>query len=273
MTDNADRQDVLRAAWDNAAAAYDRYFVPRFAPWTAAAVAGLPAPLPPGPILVPCCGSFPELPLLARDHPNRPIVGIDLSPGMLAVARERMARMPSAEVVEGDATNLRRQWRARAAAVVSVFGLQQLPDPAYALCDWLATLRPGGRLSVMFWPKQVETTGPFALLDELLGPDPQAESADPSLAEVLRAAGATVHRDEVLTFPMTHPDAATFFDAVTTGGPLRALADTHGEEFIGGLRQAFLRRAPTGPWRHQPAARYLLATHENQQRAGGFRHG
>jgi SAM-dependent methyltransferase len=261
MTEDLDRQDVLRTAWDNAAADYDRYFVPRFAPWTAAAVARLPEPLPPGPILVPCCGSFPELPLLARDHPDRALIGIDLSPGMLAVARERMAGVPSAEVIEGDATNLRRQWTGQAAAVVSVFGLQQLPDPAYALRDWLAALRPGGRLAVVFWPDRVETTGPFALLDELLRSNrPDEPSAEPSLTDVLKASGATVQRDDVLTFPMTHPDAATFFDAVTTGGPLRVPADTRGERFIADLRRAFLGRAPTGPWRHQPAARHLLAT-------------
>lgn len=66
-------------------------------------------------------------------------------------------------------------------------------------------------------------------------------------------------RDEVVSFPMTHADAATFFAAVTTGGPLRALADTRGPEFIRDLGGAFLARAPTGPWTHQPSARHLLA--------------
>lgn len=272
MAEDLDRQGVLRAAWDSAAVAYDRYFVPRFAPWTAAAVAGLRAALPPGPILVPCCGSFPELPLLAQDHPDRPILGIDLSPGMLAVARERTAAVPLAEVIEGDATGLRRQWPGTAAAVVSVFGLQQLPDPAYALRDWLATLRPGGRLAVMFWPDQVETTGPFALLDELLRGDREKESTGPTLAQVLRTAGAAIHRDELVSFPMAHPDAATFFDAVTTGGPLRVLADQHGDEFVRELRQAFLTRAPTGPWTHHPGARHLLATSENERAAGTWPH-
>ncbi len=179
---------------------------------------------------------------------------------MLSVARDRMAAVPAAEVVEGDATNLRRQWPGRAAAVVSVFGLQQLPDPASALRDWLATLRPGGRLSVVFWPDRVEATGPFALLDELLRGDRQDEPSEPSLAETLRAAGASVQRDDLLTFPMTHPDAGTFFDEVTTGGPLRTLADTRGEQFISDLRRAFLARAPRGPWTHRPNARHLLAS-------------
>jgi SAM-dependent methyltransferase len=273
MTADRDRPDVLRAAWDSAAAAYDRYFVPRFAPWTETAVAGLGASLPPGPILVPCCGSFPELPLLARHHLDRPIIGIDLSPGMLALASERLAAVPLAEVREGDATDLRERWPGTAAAVMSVFGLQQLPDPAYALRDWLATLRPGGRLSVMFWPDRVETTGPFAVLDELLHGGRSSEPCEPALAEVLRAAGATVHRDETLSFPMTHPDAATFFAAVTNGGPLRTLALTHGDAFVADLREAFLGRAPTGPWTHQPGARYLLATSENHREADGFRPG
>ena len=267
MTEDRDRSGVLRAAWDEAAAAYDRYFVPRFAPWATAAVDALPPVLPAGPILVPCCGSFPELPLLARRYPDRPVIGIDLSPGMLAVARPRLAGVPQAEVVESDATDLRKRWPGTAAAVVSVFGLQQLPDPAYALRDWLATLRSGGWLSVMFWPDPVETDGPFALLDELLGHDPREARPDPAYADVLRPAGATVARDEPVRFAMAHPDAATFFTAVTTGGPLRALADRRGEAFVDQLRRAFLDRAPSGAWHHRPAACHLLASGRNEREA------
>jgi SAM-dependent methyltransferase len=265
MTEDPDRAGALRAAWDAAAAAYDRYFVPRFAPWTEAAVASLPQSLPPGPILVPCCGSFPELPLLARRYPDRPVIGIDLSSGMLAVARERMAAVPQAEVVEGDATHLQQRWPHTAAAVVSVFGLQQLPDPASALRDWLGTLRPGGWLSVMFWPDPVETTGPFALLDQLLSDDQPEGRPDPSFAAVLGAAGGSVARDERLSFAMAHPDAETFFAAVTTGGPLRALADRAGEAFVARLRRDFLIRAPTGPWHHEPGARHLLASRRDPE--------
>ena len=47
---------------------------------------------------------------------------------------------------------------------------------------------------------------------------------------------------------------------MVTGGPLRALANARGRDFTDTLRQAFLSRAPTGPWPHEPHARWLLAT-------------
>lgn len=54
----------LAQAWDEAAEGYEQYFVPRFAPWVADAVDAVAGELPSGPILVPCCGTFPELPAL-----------------------------------------------------------------------------------------------------------------------------------------------------------------------------------------------------------------
>jgi SAM-dependent methyltransferase len=261
-----DRSVLLARSWDQAADTYERYFVPRFAPWVTTAVTGLRAtPLPPGPILVPCCGTFPELPALAGDHPDREIIGIDLSPGMIGKARRRAAGRPLTRLLCRDATDLASTWPGTAAAVVSVFGLQQLPDPAAALADWLATLRPGGRLSVVLWPPETETDGPFALLDAVAdeaaaGPRGQGdETWHLRLAERATAAGALVDRDEDVAHPMRHPDAETFWAAMTDGGPLRSLVLSRGESFVASLRQRFLSRAPSGPWQHRPTARWILA--------------
>jgi len=217
--------------WDAAAAGYERYFVPRFAPWVAAAVDALGASLPDGPILVPCCGTFPELEPLLERFPDREIVGIDLSFGMTALARARARGRPNVSVLTGDAAALDPSWTGRCAAVLSVFGLQQLPDPPAALRSWRAALRPGGRLSVVYWPGVTEEEGPFALLRSL------------------RGGGSLELGGEVLTFPMTHPDAATFFDEYVHNGPGWQLAD---------LRPEFLRRAPAGEWTHHPRARLIV---------------
>ncbi|HCT81141.1 MAG TPA: methyltransferase type 11 [Micromonosporaceae bacterium] len=254
----------LARAWDEAADGYEQYFVPRFAPWVATAVRALAdVTLPPGPILVPCCGSFPELPALVDSHPEREIVGIDLSAGMVDLARERAKDLPHVRVIEGDATVLGQQWPGMCAGVVSVFGLQQLPDPEAALADWMATLRPGGRMSVMFWPSHVEEDGPFALLYRVLaGHRPAAEDAwHLRLGKAITAAGGTVEHDGYQSFPMSHPDAATFFEAMTTGGPLRALANARGEAFMRTVEQQFLSLAPEGPWQHQPRARWIVANY------------
>jgi SAM-dependent methyltransferase len=266
MTEPAtDPQHVLERSWDEAADGYEAYFVPRFAPWVAATTQPVAdAALPDGPILVPCCGPFPELDGLIERFPERDIVGIDLSAGMLRRAQARAAGQPRVRLVHGDAATLDPAWTGHCAAVVSVFGLQQLPHPDAALRSWVGALRPGGLLSVTFWPDVTETDGPFALLDEVAGePGPgepvSSELPDPPFGPVLTAAGATVLRDAARAYPITHPSAAAYFDAVTESGPLRALALRRGPAYIAELRERYLRQAPAGEWTHQPRAWHLLA--------------
>jgi SAM-dependent methyltransferase len=262
MRDDSERRALLARAWDDAAPEYERYFVPRFSPWVATAVRAVAeTALPLGPILVPCCGTFPELPALVAGHPEREIVGIDLSAAMVRLARERAAGWPQVRVVEDDAGSLDRHWSGSCAGVVSVFGLQQLPDPKTAMSNWTQALRPGGCLSVVYWPRKVEESGPFALLDEVLvnhrPPDDGLWEA--RLGEAVTAAGGTVERDEYLSFPVSHPDAETFWDAFTHGGPLRALAIARGDRVMRGLREEFLRLGPANEWRHKPRARWIVA--------------
>ncbi|KZB79464.1 class I SAM-dependent methyltransferase [Amycolatopsis regifaucium] len=251
-------EDLARLArgWDEAADGYEAYYVPRFAPWVAAATRALPSDLPDGPVLVPCCGTFPELDVLLEHLPGREIVGIDLSAGMAARARRRAADHPLVRVAEGDASELEP---ASAAAVVSVFGLQQLPAPDSALRSWARALRRGGVLSVVYWPHSTEPGGPFTVLSDVLRA--HVPAGDRSWEERLSPAleGTVVERDEQVSFPMTHPDADTFFTAHTLSGPMRPLVDARGEEFIAMLREEFLRRAPEGEWRHRPHARHVVA--------------
>lgn len=257
--------DRLARAWDEAADGYEAYFVPRFAPWVELAVTGLAAAeLPDGPILVPCCGTFPEADAVTRRLGDRETVGLDLSPGMIQRARARIAEAgwSAVSALVADAATLDPRWSARCAAVVSVFGLQQLPDPRGALRSWLAALAPGGRLSVVYWPQVVETDGPFALgravVREHLPPS-EAGDWEAGLAAELSANGAELVRDELVAYPMTHPDASAYFEAFTRSGPGRALADARGEDFVARLRAEFLRRAPAGEWTHHPRARLLVA--------------
>ncbi|MFI6393689.1 class I SAM-dependent methyltransferase [Nonomuraea sp. NPDC050547] len=262
MTEHAERLARLARGWDEAADGYEAYYVPRFAPWVATAVRALThGPLPEGPVLVPCCGTFPELDALSEHLPGRETVGIDLSAGMVRRARERAARHRQAAVVQGDASTLDPRWSGTCAAVVSVFGLQQLPEPDLAIRSWAAALCPGGRLSVVFWPGITEEDGPFALLaDVLRARVPAGDSSwERRLLPASTAQGLVIERDEHLSYPMSHPDATTFFDAHTRSGPLRALATARGDAFVNQLREEFLRRAPAGEWHHQPRARHIVA--------------
>jgi SAM-dependent methyltransferase len=262
LTDHAEQLARVARGWDEAASGYETYYVPRFAPWVTLAVRAITTEaVPDGPVLVPCCGTFPELPVLVEHLPDREIVGIDLSAGMVRLARTRAAQYPRVRVVRGDASTLDPSWSGRCAAVVSVFGLQQLPEPDLAIRSWAAALRPGGRLSVVFWPDVTEHHGPFALLADVLHRDvPASDSSwERRLVPSLRAQGIEVERDEPARYPMSHPDAATFFDAHTRSGPLRPLAAARGDAFVTRLREEFLRRAPAGEWRHEPRARHIVA--------------
>jgi SAM-dependent methyltransferase len=249
--------DRLARGWDEAADGYEAYWVPRFAPWVETAVLAVAgATLPDGPVLVPCCGSFPELEPLTAALPGREIVGIDLSAGMVRLARERAARHPRARAVQGDASTVDA---GSCAALVSVFGLQQLPEPDVAIGSWVAALRPGGLLSVVFWTGDTETDGPFALLFDVLRAHvpPPDRGWELRIAAAVTAHGGVVHRDGSVAHPMAHRDPATFLDAYTRSGPHRPLADA---PFFDAVRAEFLRRAPAGPWQHRPQARHLVVS-------------
>lgn len=249
--------DLAARAWDDAAEGYDAYFVPRFAPWVRAAVAALPD-LPDGPVLVPCCGTFPEAAPLLDRFPGREVVGIDLAAGMVRLARGRVAGLDGVRVVEGDAVELADEWVGRCAAVVSVFGLQLLPEPDAAIAAWVRALAPGGRLSVVFWPSSPEDDGPFAAVRSVL-PERSERSWEARLAAVVEDAGAAVERDEHPAFAMSHDSAASFFSAYADSGPMRASALSRGPEFVERVRADFLRAAPDGPWEHRPRGRLITA--------------
>jgi trans-aconitate methyltransferase len=265
MTDHDHREQLDRVArgWDEAADGYEEYFVPRFAPWVKAAVDAI-GDVPEGPVLVPCCGTFPELDLLVQRFPDREIAGIDLSAGMVRLARERAAEHPGVEVAQADASTLDSRWSGSCAAVVSVFGLQQLPDPTAAIRSWTGALRPGGRICVVYWPEMTEETGPFALMGQV-----RRERGDFSWENRLVAGldEAVIERDELVSYPMTHPDAATYFDAADHGGSMRALALARGDAYIAELRASFIDKAPAGEWTHHPRARLITARRLAQEAA------
>jgi SAM-dependent methyltransferase len=269
-----DRLSRIARGWDEAATGYETYFVPRFAPWVRAAVdaidesadaAAPPQPtatassesraagpgagggLPEGAVLVPGCGTFPELELLVGRFPGR---------RMVRLARERAARLKASgvEVVQGDASTLDPRWSGACAAVVSVFGLQQLPEPAMAMRSWADALAPGGRMCVVYWPETPEEDGPFALMAEVIG-DRVGRSWEGGLLDALD--DVEIERDELVSYPMTHPDAATYFDEANHAGSMRALALARGDTYMRELREKYLEQAPAGEWTHHPRARLI----------------
>lgn len=112
----------------------------------------------PGPIVDTSCGSGHMLSKY-REHydPQRPLIGVDLSPRMVSIARSRLN--DAAEILNGDMRDLVGIEPGSTAAVLSFFALHHL-NPAevvLAFKEWRRILRPGGQLIVAAW----EGSGPI----------------------------------------------------------------------------------------------------------------
>jgi len=112
----------------------------------------------PGPVIDTSCGSGH---MLSKYHerydPKRSLVGIDLSPRMVAVASARLGS--NAEILCGDMRDLGRFEDGSSAAVLSFFAIHHI-DPKEVLATlhgWCRALRPGGHLVVAAW----EGSGPI----------------------------------------------------------------------------------------------------------------
>lgn len=97
------------------------------------------------------CGTGDLTELFAKTH-ARSVLGLDFTPPMLAIAREKSARTAHAGAVpryeHGDATALALP-DASADVISIAFGLRNVGDPRKALREFRRVLRPGGRLVVL----------------------------------------------------------------------------------------------------------------------------
>ncbi|MBO84819.1 MAG: methyltransferase type 11, partial [Deltaproteobacteria bacterium] len=206
-----------------------------------------------GPIAVPCCGTGAELSVLADRHPERELVGIDLSAGMIEVARQTAA--PNVRFIVGDASTLPGTW----AAVVSCFGLQQLPNPAAALSRWCQALSPGGRLAVAVWTADIQDEGPYDALraptQELFGT--RSSDWNARLHNAVQA-HATVVSDALVPYSITHAGPLEFWRAMVSDGPWQPRLVRYPEK-TAALRETFLDTWPPGAFSHRPHARVLVA--------------
>jgi SAM-dependent methyltransferase len=171
------RDDTGQVA-SGAAEFYEAFFVPAlFEEWASrmVAAAGL---RPPMEVLDVACGTGALTKAAATSVlPGGRVVGVDLNPGMLAVARRKEAAI---EWCEAPAESL--PYGANTFdAVVSQFGLMFFSDQRRSLAEMWKVLRPGGRLVVAVWDALERAPGYLAvtqLLARLFGDD---------LADLLRS--------------------------------------------------------------------------------------
>lgn len=112
-----------------------------------------------------------------RVVPNGSVTGLDINPGMLAVAR-RVA--PTIDWREGRAEALPFE-NDRFDAVVSQFGLMFFEDRGAAIKEMMRVLKPGGRLAVAVWDV-LESSPGYAAMVKLL-----QEQFGAKVADALRA--------------------------------------------------------------------------------------
>ncbi len=155
--------EATRRELTDAAKAYESLFVPAlFRQWTTKMVDT--ATIRPGHrVLDVACGTG----VLTREAKSRAgsgqVVGLDLNPGMIAVAS---GLAPDIEWREGAAELLPFADRSFD-VVVSQFGLMFFRDQAHALREMMRVLTPGGRLVVAVWDA-VDRMPAYASAIELL---------------------------------------------------------------------------------------------------------
>src|SRR5262245_20690688 len=121
-----------------------------FAPVTAQAIAPLLAAVRAGPgvrLLDVATGSGALAAEAARRGAR--VVGVDLSPGMLEVARRRH---PGVDFRVGEVEHLRLADR-EVDAITCAFGIGHFPYPEAAVAECLRTLKVGGRIALSWWDR------------------------------------------------------------------------------------------------------------------------
>lgn len=140
-----DRTAKVVRAWDSAAPRYDRsmgllerYWFSGGREWLAARVSGK--------VLEVAIGTGRNLDYYPA---NVSITGVELSPGMLAIARQRAAGLGrSVDLYEGNAEKLSFDDETFD-TVVCALSLCSIPDPAAAIAEMRRVLKPGGQLLLL----------------------------------------------------------------------------------------------------------------------------
>lgn len=143
--------DAARRQYDRAALNYDHrwsWYVQR----TLDLVEAKAAIRPNDRVLDVACGTGAFVERLVSANPEQFVVGVDVSNGMLAQARDKLGDHPKVHFVEASAEALPFD-TGSFAVVVSASSFHYFQDPEAALTEMSRVLRPGGRLVLLDWDR------------------------------------------------------------------------------------------------------------------------
>lgn len=178
------------------------------------------------------CGTGQTLLQLAdRVGPGGQVIGVDLAPLLLDVARQRSALLSQIRLIEADAQDLPLP-DASADAAFSRFGVMGFRDPEAAFSNLRRILRPGGQLGFVCWRALDENEldhFPLAAagLDAPVDQTPFSFADPDTISHTLHAAGFTAitlapHDEDV-----SSGDLDAMVQVLSSVGPLgRILRET-----------------------------------------------
>jgi len=155
-----------------------------------------------------CCGAGASaLPAARVVGPTGHVTGVDISPGLIAVARTNAAQagLPQVTFECADVTGTNKA-PGSVDAVLSVFGLFFVDDmPALLRRAW-QWLAPGGTLAITTWGDQVLAPGEDWFWEAARGEQPDITTAGHAARLDSPAKLRTVFRDAGLPEPTVTPD-------------------------------------------------------------------
>jgi ubiquinone/menaquinone biosynthesis C-methylase UbiE len=218
----------------NAAETYERALIPAvFATWAPLVVA-LASPRPGERVLDVACGTGVVARLVAQELGRTgSVIGLDLNPGMLAVAASSAASTPptSAPITWQEASATKMPFPDAAFDIAYCqLGLQFFPDRPAALREMHRILVPEGRLGLMVW-RSIEDSPGFGILAAALARHVSSEAAGIMRApfaladaEELRGLIAAVGFRDITIRPVAgtvrFPSVARFVQDYVAGSPL-----------------------------------------------------
>jgi SAM-dependent methyltransferase len=140
------------------------------------------------------CGAGQSvLQLAQRVGPQGRVIGIDIAPLLLDVARRRADGLPQVSFVEADAQSVGLPNQS-ADAIFSRFGVMAFADPTAAFSNFHRILKPSGRLAFVCWRSLEQNELDIlplraAGLMEMIDPTPFSFADPATVRAILEAAG------------------------------------------------------------------------------------